>query len=139
MTSFLSNRAIEALVQSMPAMERKRRDLAAGMERHLTHRGSHASSSARPEVAGRVIADMLFDHAREIAGGARLSHIGETARRHRRHGLEAADYTGFGDGLAAVIRDVLGESASPAVLAAWVDVYWGIVRSLRGQAFAVAA
>jgi nitric oxide dioxygenase len=139
MHSSLSDRATEALVRSMPVMERNRRDLAAGMERHLTHCGSRALPSPQPEVASRVITDMLFDHARAIAGGTPLFRTGETARRHRGHGLEAAHYTCFGDGLAAVIRDVLGESASPAVLAAWVDAYWGIVRLLWRQDLAAAA
>ena len=75
--------------------------------------------------------DMLFDYALEICGIP--SPIGwreDTGRRHSLLGINARHYACFGDGLGAIMKDVLGEKTSPALLSAWGDTYWNVVRSI---------
>jgi len=129
MKTALTDKTVDLITKSLPLMERHRSRLGSGLGRYMARCGHH-DPSAGGKVARGALTDMLLDHAREIAGARPLLRLEETARRHRVLGLTAEHYACFGDGLGAVIKDVLGANASPALLAAWGDAYWAIVRSV---------
>jgi nitric oxide dioxygenase len=133
MKTALSNNAVNVIVKSLPMMERNRVTLGSALGRYMARRRSYDSSAGGEKILRGAITDMLFDHAREIAGARPLLRIEETARRHRVLGLTREHYSRFGDGLGAVMKDVLGANASPRLLAAWGDAYWAIVRSVARQ------
>lgn len=133
MKTALSNNAVNVILKSLPMMERHRVTLGSALGRYMARRGPYDSSPGGDKLTRSAITDMLFDHAREIAGARPLVRIEETARRHRVLGLTPEHYSRFGDGLGAVMKDVLGANASPGLLAAWGDAYWAIVRSLARQ------
>lgn len=139
MKTALSNNSVNIILKSLPMMERKRGQLGSAMGRYMARCGPDDPSAGGDKITRGAITDMLFDHAREIAGARPLIRIQETARQHRLLGLTAEHYSCFGDGLGTVMKDVLGANASPAVLAAWGDAYWAIVRSVSRSDQLVAA
>ena len=139
MKTSLSNNSVNIILKSLPMMERIRGPLGSALGRYTARCGPYDPSAGSDKITRGVITDMLFDHAREIAGTRPLIRIEETARRHRMLGLTAEHYSRFGDGLGTVMKDVLGANASPAVLAAWDDAYWAIVRSVSRQDLLAAA
>lgn len=109
-------------------MQSYRAGLSAGADRVLAQRGAHKLRDGGSVAS--VITDMLFDHARNVACLAPTQTIEETRRRHRARGISDAHYSGFGDGLGAVLTDLLGEQASRPLISAWSDTYWAIVRTV---------
>jgi hypothetical protein len=139
MKTALSNNSVNLILKSLPMMERNRGQLGSALGRYMARAGHYDPSVGGDKIARGAITDMLFDHARAIAGARPLIRIEETARQHRMLGLTAEHYSRFGDGLGTVMKDVLGANASPAVLAAWGDAYWAIVRSVSPAAHLAAA
>ena len=125
------------IARSWPTMQSHRRDLATAIARYLARRNSHELRDGGSVAL--LIMDMLFDHARDMAGMVPLQRIEETGRRHRLEGIAADHYSSFGDGLGAAMKDVLGAKASPSLLSAWGDAYWTIVRSVSRQERPIAA
>lgn len=128
MTPSLSKSTTGIIAQSWQTMQSYRAGLSSGADRVLAQRGANKLRGGGSVAA--VITDMLFDHAREVAGLTRLEQIEETRRRHRERGVTNAHYSGFGDGLGAVLTDLLGEQASRSLVSAWSDTYWAIVRTV---------
>ena len=128
MNNALTETTIATVSQSMQLMRRYRKDLGLAMERYIA---ACASGGVRDGSKALAIMDMLFDHALGISGVPRpAGQIEDTGRRHRMLEINAQHYAYFGDGLGAIMKDVLAEEASPALLAAWGDTYWNIVRSV---------
>lgn len=109
-------------------MQSYRAGLSAGADRVLAQRGANQLRDGGSVAA--VITDMLFDHARNVASLAPTQTIEETRRRHGARGITDAHYSGFGDGLGAVLTDLLGGKASRPLISAWSDTYWAIVRTV---------
>ncbi len=139
MKSLLNDNAGHIVLRSLPLLEHHRKELQAAMRRYMGRCAPPDRSPQDHHVVGPVIMDMLFDHAREAGGGRPLVRIAETARQHRRHRLTAQHYSCFGDGLGAVLKDVLGGKASPPVVWAWGDTYWTIVRATLQEDLLLAA
>ena len=137
MNSSLSSDSAKIVSESLPGMQRHRRKLGSAIGRYLAHGG--AAHSQRSADIGLVLTDMLFNHADEAAGTFARHRLAETARRHRKLGVTVGDYSCFGDGLGAVMKDVLGTQASPQLLSAWGDAYWAIVRGTHRNDFPIAA
>ena len=125
MNNVLADTTITTVAGSLQTLQNHRRDLCSAMQGYLARWNS--------SVFALPIMDMLFDHALASAGRSNSAQIEETACRHRLIGVTLADYSFFGDGLGAVMKDVLGAEAVPSTVAAWVDTYWAIVRSVRAR------
>jgi hypothetical protein len=104
----------------------------------MVRRGARGRVPGAAEAAARAIFDMLLDHARAPGqpGPALRSGLKPGGGQP---GLDTGDFALFGDGLGAVMKDVLGREASPALLWAWSDTYWGLVRPWLRQRLATAA
>lgn len=128
MTTSLSRSTTAIIAETWQTLQSYRAGLSAGAGRVLAQKGV---GRLRDGVsAASVITDMLFDHAREVAGLAPVYEMEETRRRHRTLGITTAHYSGIGDRLGAVMTGLLGEQASTSLVSAWCDTYWAIVRTV---------
>lgn len=139
MKTAIGENAAVLVSRSLPLMERHRPVLQRAIGRYMARCGRHDRETVRHEAAGRAIMDMLFDYARGVGAGSSWPHLDEAAHRHHLQGVGPGDYSRFGDGLGAVMRDVLGPAATPSLRGAWGDAYWALVRGLRRKPLALAA
>ena len=139
MNTALSNHAVNVILKSLPLMERHRGQLGSAIGRYMARSAPYDPSARNTTAARGAIMDMLFDHAREIAGVPRLARLEETARRHGRLGVTAEDYSRFGDGFGVITKDVLGADATSELISAWGDAYWAIVRAMQRHDQMIAA
>ena len=137
MTTQLTEATAREITQSWRAMQLRRRPFAAAMARYLTKLGSNDMRNGGD--AALAITDMLFDHTRELAGKSPAPAIEQIARRHHSLGITGDQYSSFGDGLGAIMKDVLRLQAAPTLLSAWGDAYWAIAGAVRRQARPLAA
>jgi hemoglobin-like flavoprotein len=128
-----SERTRAIVAETLPLMEQHRVSLEEALERYMARRGPDDPSAAQPATTTRAIADMLIDHARELASNGPPPDLAATAQRHRALVIAGGHYSSFGDALKPVMKDVLGSQATPLVLAAWGATYWAIVRNLFAQ------
>ena len=134
----LSKASAATIRSSLPLMESKRDAIEAAMSRGRGQTGAGDRSAHNP-VAAAFILDMLFDHAGRISGAGGIAAIESHGLRHRRLAIGAGHYSAFGDRLAPIMKDVLGAEATPAVVAAWGDTYWAIVRMVAAEPLSMAA
>lgn len=94
----------------------------------LFNRGNQASGQQQVALAGSVaaFAGFLLNKADELPDHllARISH------KHVSLGLAADQYKVVHDHLMWAIVDVLGDAVTPAVAAAWDEVYWLMANAL---------
>jgi hemoglobin-like flavoprotein len=135
----LSETNAASISSSLPLMKSKRDALEAAMSRYLSHADPGRASEVPPRVAAGAIMDMLFDHAARVSSAGEIVRIDRHRARHHRLGIDGRHYSAFGDGLAAIMKDVLGAEARPARLAAWGDAYWAIVSLVAAAPLAMAA
>lgn len=97
----------------------------------LFNRGNQADGRQQQALAGSVaaFAGMLVNQADEIPDHlmARISH------KHVSLGLRADQYQVVHEHLMWAIVDVLGDAVTPAVAAAWDEVYWLMANMLINQ------
>ncbi|MFI8216770.1 globin domain-containing protein [Streptomyces sp. NPDC085932] len=96
--------------------------------RDLFNRGNQAAGTQRQALAGSVaaFASHLLDHP-EQRPDAMLRRI---AHKHASLGVTAEQYGIVHEHLFAAIAGVLGEAVTPAVAAAWDEVYWLMANAL---------
>jgi nitric oxide dioxygenase len=135
----ISKAAAAAVTASFPLMHSRRDALERAMCRHMSRRHPPDHARERDAVAARAIMDMLLDHAARVSDAGTILRIERHDARHRRLAIRAEDHSRFGDGLAPIMRDVLGAEATRPVLAAWGDAYWAISRLVRVAPPALAA
>ncbi|WP_237438386.1 hypothetical protein [Alteraurantiacibacter buctensis] len=117
----MSDKTAGVVAQSLSLLKDHRQGISSAMKRYV---GRSDSADGVP-----MIFDMLFDYAPSLSGYANnLPDPGEIQRRHMALGITSQTYSLFGDGLGAILRDVLGAQATPALISAWGDTYWAIVR-----------
>ena len=133
MKSLLSNKSASAIAASLPTMERHRQQLGATIGAYISRCASCEPDASSGQLAGLAITNMLFEHARQLAAAPPVPRAGETERRLQPLNLPERSFSCFGDGLGAVMKDLLRAEASPDVLAAWGDAYWATVRTAADQ------
>ncbi len=126
MNIVLSDTTLATITQSRQLLQGHRQHLSNAMRRYLARWNS---ADITP-----MLFDMLLDHTSARPEGVPAHEIAETARRHALVGITSNNYSTFGDGLGAVMKDVLGGKSTAGMVAAWGDAYWAIVRSLRASA-----
>lgn len=96
--------------------------------RGLFNRANQANGSQREALAGAVaaFATTLVEQPGERPD-AILSRI---ANKHASLGITADQYTLVGRHLLGAVREVLGDAVTPAVAAAWDEVYWLMANAL---------
>ncbi|MFJ4947523.1 globin domain-containing protein [Streptomyces sp. NPDC088760] len=96
--------------------------------RNLFNRGNQAAGTQRQALAGSIatFATHLLDHPdqRPDAMLARIAH------KHASLGVAPEQYQVVHEHLFAAIAEVLGEAVTPAVAAAWDEVYWLMANAL---------
>jgi hemoglobin-like flavoprotein len=139
MKTSISKQSAAIVVDSLPAIVARRRPFEEAMAKHMARRGPFDPSRDRYRVTAASIADMLLDHAGGITAQGEISIIPHHAERHQRMAIGGEHYSAFGDGLAAILSDVVPAQASPGFLAAWGDTYWAVTRMIMAQAMPAAA
>ncbi|MGW2187626.1 globin domain-containing protein [Streptomyces sp. NPDC001719] len=96
--------------------------------RDLFNRGNQANDTQRQALAGAIaaFATALVEHP-ETRPDAMLSRI---AHKHASLGITRDQYPLVHKHLFAAIVDVLGDAITPAVAAAWDEVYWLMANAL---------
>ncbi|MFJ7148027.1 globin domain-containing protein [Streptomyces sp. NPDC100445] len=96
--------------------------------RDLFNRGNQASGTQQRALAGSIaaFASHLLDHPdrRPDAMLARIAH------KHASLGITEEQYEVVHEHLFAAIAEVLGDAVTPAVAAAWDEVYWLMAHAL---------
>ena len=139
MITTVSKSDAAAIAASLPLIEPNRKQLEKAMSRHMALRGPFDPSKGRYQVTTAAIMDMLLDHAGRISDSGEVAGNERHAVDHARMAVEADHITAFGDGLGPVMKDVLGAEATPALLAAWGDLYWAVARMIAAAPVKLAA
>jgi hemoglobin-like flavoprotein len=139
MIADLSERSRAIIAESLPMMERHRARLDEALVRYMARQGPYHPSAGRSEETALALSDMLFGRARQFAGTGPAISLFEAGRRNRALGLGGEHYSSFGDALKPIMIDVLGQKATPSIIAAWIDAYWAIVRASLRQETRLAA
>jgi nitric oxide dioxygenase len=95
------------------------------------NRGNQAEGSQQQALAGSValFASALVEHPEHLPEHL-LSRV---AHKHASLGIRADQYQVVHDNLMWAIVDVLGDAVTPAVAAAWDEVYWLMAQALINQ------
>jgi nitric oxide dioxygenase len=96
--------------------------------RDLFNRANQASGVQREALAGAVaaFATALVKHPDERPDAV----LGRIANKHASLGITSDQYTLVGRHLLAAVAEVLGDAVTPAVAAAWDEVYWLMANAL---------
>ncbi|OKK05044.1 globin domain-containing protein [Streptomyces sp. CB02400] len=96
--------------------------------RDLFNRANQANGSQREALAGAVaaFATSLVERPDERPDAV----LGRIANKHASLGITADQYTLVARHLLAAVADVLGDAVTPAVAAAWDEVYWLMANAL---------
>lgn len=88
----------------------------------IFNRGNQASGAQRAALAAAVVA-----YAEHLTGGSAAPWgpiLDRIAHKHASLGITPAQYPIVGRHLLAAVGEVLGDAVTPAVAAAWDEVYW---------------
>ncbi|MEU4804011.1 globin domain-containing protein [Actinosynnema sp. NPDC023587] len=88
----------------------------------LFNRGNQATGAQREALAASVAA--VAGHFAGLQPVPLTAVIGRIAHKHASLGIAPAQYLVVGRHLMAAIGEVLGDAATPEVVAAWDEVYW---------------
>ncbi|MEU1232271.1 globin domain-containing protein [Streptomyces sp. NPDC005828] len=96
--------------------------------RDLFNRANQASGTQREALAGAVaaFATALVDHPDERPDAV----LGRIANKHASLGITSDQYTLVARHLLGAVAEVLGDAVTPAVAAAWDEVYWLMANAL---------
>ncbi|MFD7818660.1 globin domain-containing protein [Streptomyces sp. NPDC059785] len=96
--------------------------------RDLFNRANQANGAQREALAGAVaaFAVALVDHPDERPDAM----LGRIANKHASLGITSDQYTLVARHLLAAVAEVLGDAVTPAVAAAWDEVYWLMANAL---------
>ncbi|GHF53845.1 nitric oxide dioxygenase [Amycolatopsis bartoniae] len=89
---------------------------------NLFNRGNQANGEQRRALAGSVVA-----YAEHLLGEGKPgidAVVGRIAHKHASLGIRPEQYTVVGKHLIGAVGEVLGDAVTPAVAAAWEEVYW---------------
>ncbi|MFJ4624402.1 globin domain-containing protein [Streptomyces sp. NPDC088812] len=96
--------------------------------RGLFNRANQASGAQREALAGAVaaFATALVEHPDERPDAV----LGRIANKHASLGITSDQYTLVARHLLGAVAEVLGDAVTPAVAAAWDEVYWLMANAL---------
>ncbi len=92
--------------------------------------------TGQTEVTAMVLTELLLSQARTLVVTGALAVPPTTGAEHHMLDITGRHYSRFGDGLVAVLRDVLGPTLPSDVAAAWGDTFWAIIAEIRSGASA---
>ncbi|MER6380984.1 globin domain-containing protein [Streptomyces sp. NPDC001250] len=96
--------------------------------RDLFNRGNQASGAQKQALAGAIAA--FATHLLEHPGTRPDAMLGRIAHKHASLGVAPEQYAVVHEHLFAAIAEVLGDAVTPAVAAAWDEVYWLMANAL---------
>jgi nitric oxide dioxygenase len=98
--------------------------------RDLFNQSHHGETGSQP----KALALAVLAYARNIDNlGVLTGAVERIAQKHVALNILPEHYPFVADALLAAIRDVLGEAASPEILAAWGEAYWFLAELLIGR------
>jgi nitric oxide dioxygenase len=98
--------------------------------RDLFNQSHHGETGSQP----KALALAVLAYARNIDNlGALTGAVERIAQKHVALNILPEHYPHVADALLAAIGDVLGEAATPAILAAWGEAYWFLAELLIGR------
>ncbi len=98
------------------------------LERDLFNRGNQAQGDQQSALAGAIAAYATLLVAED--GRDPLEVLARIAHKHASLGITEDQYPIVHEHLFAAIVEVLGDAVTPAVAAAWDEVYWHMAKSL---------
>jgi hemoglobin-like flavoprotein len=125
----LSDQTRSLLAQSLPLMERGKDGLIDGFGAYL--RAAAPETGNDPELVAMMLTEMLITQTAQLLACGTLQDAGDLNQEHRALDIEGRHYSRFGDALSPVIRDVLGPNVPRALVAAWGDAFWAIIRTVQ--------
>lgn len=129
MSARVSERTIEVLRGSLPAVEAHRPSIISEMASSLAA-ADPSRDGWRASRAATSLIDMLIGEARHLASGGAPIDAAAIRAEHERHGIERFHRSRFGDALAAVMVDAAGAALPKPVGGAWVDTFWAAIRRI---------
>ena len=98
--------------------------------RDLFNQSHHGEGGSQP----KALAAAVLAYARNIDNlGALTGMVERIAQKHVGLNILSAHYPAVADALLGAIGDVLGEAATPAIMAAWGEAYWFLADVLIGR------
>ncbi|MCO6416889.1 NO-inducible flavohemoprotein [Siccirubricoccus sp. KC 17139] len=98
--------------------------------RDLFNQSHHGETGAQP----KALATAVLAYARNIENlGALAGAVERIAQKHVGLNILPEHYPFVAEALLGAIQDVLGEAATPEILAAWGEAYWFLAEVLIGR------
>jgi nitric oxide dioxygenase len=98
--------------------------------RNLFNQSHHGETGSQP----KALAVAVLAYAQNIDNlGVLTSAVERIAQKHVGLNILPEHYPAVGEALLGAIRDVLGEAATPEILAAWGEAYWFLAEVLIGR------
>ena len=98
--------------------------------RDLFNQSHHGEGGSQP----KALAAAVLAYAKNIDNlGVLTSAVERIAQKHVGLNILPAHYPAVADALLGAIGDVLGEAATPAIMAAWGEAYWFLADVLIGR------
>ncbi|WP_114951394.1 globin domain-containing protein [Sphingosinicella terrae] len=119
-----------ALAQSLAILERHRDGVTASMQKRLVAMETSDEAFGQGDITALVLVRLLLGAAGDLVEGREVGDLREEAAEHRRLEIDGRHYSRFGLALGGVLRETLGPRLSPAMVSAWTDAYWFVVREL---------
>ena len=139
MSAGLSETTISIVKSTVPTLEAHGLDISNRMyERLFCHpeikalfnQSHHGATGAQP----KALADSVLAYARYIDNLEVLAPaVHRITQKHVGLMIQPSHYPFVADALVAAIADVLGDAASPAILAAWGEAYWALAHIMIGE------
>lgn len=143
MARHLSDGAIGVVKATVPALEAYgvaitqrmyQRMFADPAIRDLFNQSHHGESGSQP----RALAAAVLAYAQNIDNlGALTGAVERIAQRHAGLNILPEHYPAVADALLGAIKDVLGDAATPQILAAWGEAYWFLADILIAREAAI--
>ncbi|MGY4800852.1 NO-inducible flavohemoprotein [Teichococcus aerofrigidensis] len=135
----LSDSTIALVKASVPALEAKGLEITRTMYgrmfqdpaiRDLFNQSHHGGTGAQP----RALAAAVLAYAQNIDNlGVLLPAVERIAQKHVALNILPEHYPAVGTALLGAIQEVLGEAATPEIIAAWSEAYWFLAEVLIGR------
>jgi hypothetical protein len=128
MSNSISENTRTNLFRSMAAVEAAAPAIVAGLTASLAKAEDEPAPFPRASaIAGSLVA-MLLEQATHLIDGREPRNIAEIDAAHRARGIDGRHYSGFGDALVPVLKDALGPRVPAAMVSAWCDAFWFVIR-----------
>ncbi len=130
MPTDVSERTIEMLRDSLPAMNAHRSAIIDGISSSLAAADPPRDEWRASRVATSLVG-MLIDEARHLVSGDGPGDVEAIRLEHERAGIERFHHSRFGDAIAAVMMDAGGAALPKSIGGAWGDTFWAVIRRME--------